>query len=94
MKTWCIGKPSASYVAKMEDVLDVYQRPYAPLRPLICSDEGGKELRDTSQGLLPLQPGQPIREDYEYTRLGKANLFLWVEPLAGTRRVHESERHT
>lgn len=78
----------------MEDVLDVYQRPYDPKRPVVCIDEGGKELRDTPQGKLPLQPGQPVREDYEYERLGKANLFLWVEPLAGKRRVCVTERHT
>jgi transposase len=78
----------------MEDVLDVYQRPYDPQRPVVCIDEGGKELRDTPQGTLPMQPGQAAREDYEYKRLGKANLFLWVEPLAGKRRVCVTERHT
>jgi len=94
VKTWCIGKPSATYVAKMEDVLDVYQRPYDPKRPVVCVDEGGKELRDTPQGTLPMQPGQPAKEDYEYERLGKANLFLSVEPLAGKRRVRVTQRHT
>jgi transposase len=94
VKTWCIGKPSASYVAKMEDVLDVYQRPYDPKRPVVCIDEGGKELRDTPEGTLPMQPGQPAREDYEYERLGKANLFMSVEPLAGKRRVRVTQRHT
>ena len=78
----------------MEDVLDVYQRPYDAKRPVVCIDEGGKELRDTPQGTLPMQPGQPAREDYEYQRLGKANVFLWVEPLAGKRRVCVTERHT
>ena len=78
----------------MEDVLDVYARPYDPKRPKVCMDEGGKELRDTPNGTLPMQPGQPVREDYEYERLGKANLFLWVEPLAGRRRVLVTERHT
>lgn len=78
----------------MEDVLDVYQRPYDPKRPVVCFDEGGKELRDTPQGTLPMQAGQPVREDYEYERLGKANLFLSVEPLAGKRRVRVTERHT
>lgn len=78
----------------MEDVLDVYQRPYDPKRPVVCIDEGGKELRDTPRTGLPIQPGQPVREDYEYARLGKANLFLWVEPLAGKRRVWITERHT
>ena len=78
----------------MEDVLDVYQRPYDPKRPVVCIDEGGKQLRDTPQGTLPMQPGQPAREDYEYERLGKANLFRWVEPLSGKRRVTVTERHT
>lgn len=94
MKTWCIGTPSAGYVAKMEDILDVYQRPYNPKRPVVCFDEGGKELRTTPQGTLPMQPGQPSKEDYEYERLGKANLFLWVEPLAGRRGVQVTQRHT
>ena len=78
----------------MEDVLDVHQRPYNPRRPVVDFDEGGKELRDTPQGTLPMQPGQPAREDYEYERLGKANLFLWVEPLAGRRGVRVTQRHT
>ena len=94
MKTWCIGTASATYVAKMEDVLDVYQRPYNPKRPVVCIDEGGKELRDTPHGTQPMQVGQPAREDYEYERLGKANLFMSVEPLAGKRRVRVTERHT
>jgi hypothetical protein len=78
----------------MEDVLDVYQRPYDPKRPVVCFDEGGKELRDTPQRTLPMQPGQPTREDYEYERLGKANVFLFVEPLVGKRRVRITQRHT
>ncbi len=78
----------------MEDVLDVYQRPYDPLRPVVCFDEGGKELRDTPRGTLPMQSGQSACQDYEYDRNGKANLFLWVEPLAGRRRVLVTERHT
>jgi len=94
VKTWCIPTASASYVAKMEDVLDVHQRPYHPKRPVVCFDEGGKELRDTPQGSLPMQPGQPEKQDYEYERLGKANVFLWVEPLTGRRGVRVTERHT
>ncbi len=78
----------------MEDVLDVHQRPYNPKRPVVGFDEGGKELRTTPQGHLPMQPGQAAKEDYEYERLGKANLFLWVEPLAGRRGVRVTERHT
>jgi hypothetical protein len=78
----------------MEDVLDVYQRPYDPFYPQVCFDEGGKELRATPHGCLPAEPGQPQRQDYEYERHGKANLFLWVEPLTGRRRVLVTERHT
>lgn len=78
----------------MEDVLDVYARPYDPKRPMVCIDEGGKELRDTPNGTLPMEPGRPARQDYEYERNGKANIFLAVEPLAGRRRVMVTERHT
>ena len=80
-------KPGARFVAKMEDVLAVYQRPYDPQRPMVCLDEIQKALRSTPRGSLPLQPGQPRREDYEYKRAGKCALFLAVEPLAGFRRV-------
>ena len=92
VKTWCIGKPSANYVAKMEDVLSVYQRPYDPKRPVVCVDEGAKELRCAPLGHLPMQPGQPMRQDYEYERYGARNLFMSVEPLMGRRRVRITER--
>ena len=62
MKSWCIGKPSAQYVAKMEDVLDVYARPYDTKRPLVCLDEVSKELHATPRGTLPLEPGQPVKD--------------------------------
>lgn len=78
----------------MEDVLDVYQRPYDPQRPVVCLDEKSKELRDTPRGTLPADPGQEAREDYEYARHGTANLFLAVEPLAGRRTVRVTERRT
>src|SRR5581483_6664435 len=78
----------------MEDVLDVYQWPYDPKRPVVCFDEGGKERRETPQGTLPMQPGEAAKQDYEYERLCKANLFLWVEPLAGRRGVQVTQRHT
>lgn len=87
MKSWCIGKPSARYVAKMEDVLEVYQRPYDPQRPVVCLDEKSKELHSTPRGTLPMERGQEAREDYEYARHGTANLFLAVEPLVGRRSV-------
>lgn len=76
----------------MEDVLSVYQRPYDPKRPVVGVDEGRKELHSTPEGALPMQPGQPALQDYEYHRNGWANLFVAVEPLVGRRRVQVTER--
>jgi hypothetical protein len=94
VESWCIGKPSGKYVAKMEDVLSVYERAYDPLRPVVCFDEKSKELRDTPRGTIPLQADRPLREDYEYARNGTCNLFLWVEALVGRRNVTVTQRRT
>lgn len=78
----------------MEDVLDVYQRPPDPARPLVCFDEGGKELQaDVRPSLLP-RPGRPARTDSEYQRHGRANLFLWCAPHLGQRQITITERRT
>jgi hypothetical protein len=87
-------KASAAFVANMEDVLDVYARPYEPKRPVVTIDEGGKQLIGDVRPPLPTRPGRPKRQDYEYTRAGMANLFLAFEPLAGRRRVEVTERKT
>ena len=76
----------------MEDVLDVYARPRDPGRPVVCIDEGGKQLIGDARPPLPTRPGKPKRVDYEYTRGGVANLFLAFEPLAGVRRVEVTDR--
>lgn len=94
VESWCVPKPSAKFVAKMEDVLDVYARPYDPRFPVLCLDEASKELRSTPREFTPAAPGQTAREDYEYVRHGTANLFLAVEPLAGKRTVRVTERRT
>ncbi len=92
---WCIpGQANAEFVSCMEDVLDVYQRPYDPKRPQVCMDETSKQLLADVQPPLPAQPGQPERYDYEYEREGVANLFLFVEPLAGKRHVKVTDRRT
>ncbi len=67
----------------MEDVLEVYTRPYDPDRPVVCLDEASKQLVADVTPPQPLQPGQPARQDYEYERCGTANLFMVFEPLAG-----------
>jgi transposase len=78
----------------MEDVLDVYARPYDPGRPVVGIDEGGKQLIGDVREPLPLRPGSPAKEDYEYERAGVANLFMASEPLAGWRHVEVTQRRT
>ena len=78
----------------MEDVLDLYHEPYDPARPVVCFDEGTKQLISETRMPLPLQPGQPQRFDYEYERHGTCNLFMFSEPLAGWRHVEVTDRRT
>jgi hypothetical protein len=78
----------------MEDVLEVYHRPYDEQRPLVCIDEASKQLVGETVRPLPPQPGQPERFDYEYVRNGTANLFMISEPLLGWRAVQITERRT
>jgi hypothetical protein len=92
---WCIPpEANADFVCQMEAVLDVYERPYDPCRPLLCLDETSKQLVGEVRAPLPPAPGHPARQDYEYERRGVANLFLVSEPLAGQRRVTVTERRT
>ncbi len=69
----------------MEDVLDVYHRPYDEKRPLVCLDEASKQLVGEVIEPIPAEPGQPERFDYEYTRNGTADLFMVSMPLLGWR---------
>lgn len=78
----------------MEDVLEVYCRPYDPARPQINLDEAAKQLLAEVRAPLPLRPGSPERVDNEYTRGGTAALFMICEPLAGRRHVFVRERRT
>jgi len=78
----------------MEDVLDVYHRPYNPDCPVICLDECSKELHSTPRRELAAEPGIARRQDYEYERQGTCNIFCWVEPLVGRRGVRVTPRRT
>ena len=80
----------------MEDVLDVYRRPYDPLRPQVCMDEISMQMLSHPPGREPLsmKPGHPAKEDYEYVREGTANIFLGFEPLQGRRHARVTERRT
>ena len=85
-KQWCIPTPAdADFVYHMEDVLEVYTRPYDPARPQLCMDEINTQLLADTRESLPMEPGKPKREDYEYVREGVCNVFLACEALAGRR---------
>lgn len=92
---WCIPpKQNAAFVAHMEQVLDVYQRPYDPLYPVVCMDESNKQLIGDVQPPLPLKPGQVKKDDCNYERHGNGNLFIAFEPARGQRDVTVTERRT
>jgi len=94
-KQWCIPpKANAEFVWKMEDVLEVYKRPYDPRRPVVCLDETSKQLIGEVRKPVPAAPGQVAHYDSEYVRNGVANLFMLFEPLAGRRDVEVTERRT
>jgi DDE superfamily endonuclease len=78
----------------MEDILEQYARPYDPLAPLICYDERPCQLLGDVLVPLPMQPGQPLRYDYEYERHGMCCVLLAFEPHTGFRYVQVRERRT
>ena len=78
----------------MEDTLEVYHRPHDPMRPLVCFDEGGKQLTKETRLPLPPRPGDVAKYDYEYERNGTSNLFLFFAPLEAWRHVKVTERRT
>ena len=85
---------NAEFVAAMEDVLEVYQRPRDPQRPLVCLDEQSKQLIKEIRTPIAAAPGRVERCDYEYERNGTANLFMLFAPLEGWRHVKVTERRT
>ena len=94
-KRWCIPpEQSGEFVWRMEDILEVYTRPYDPARPQVCLDEASTQLLKDARPLRMAKPGKPARYDYEYERNGTANLFLVTEPLRGWRHVEVTERRT
>jgi hypothetical protein len=89
---WCIPPDhNAEFVAAMEDVLDVYCRPYDVRYPVVCMDETSKQLVAEIRPPIPAAPGHVERYDVEYERRGVAEVFLFTEPLAGWRRTAVTE---
>jgi hypothetical protein len=92
---WCIPpEQNAEFVWRMEEILEVYQRPLDPQRPLVCMDELSKQLIGETRRPVPAGPGRLKRIDYEYERLGTCNLFMFCAPLLGWRRVEVTDRRT
>lgn len=91
-KMWCIPKLTVEYIKRMEDLLDLYLRPYNSAEPVVCLDEKSTQILAPTRDGLPLSTGKSKRTDYEYERLGTRNIFVTVEPKAGKRRVKITRR--
>ena len=91
---WCIPKVDAEYVARMEDVLDLYGEAPDPARPVVCFDESPNQLIGEVRAPVPAQPGQPQRYDYEYRRNGTLNLFVFLDAHRPWRHVKVTDRRT
>lgn len=87
---WVIPSLTPEFIERMEEVLDLYAKPYNPREPVLCFDEKSKELRRDARPPIASHPGKVLRRDYEYVRNGTANVFMTVEPKAGHRTTRET----
>ena len=93
--SWVIPPAQNSqFVAQMEQVLDVYKRPYDKHFPIVCMDESPKQMIKETRTPILMKPGSDTKVDYEYERCGVANIFIASEPLKGKRYVEVTERKT
>ena len=91
---WCIPQVDGAYVARMEDVLDLYAEPPDPKRPVVCFDESPTQLIGEVRQPIPAAPGRLERYDYEYRRNGTANLFIFLDAHCSWRKVKVTEQRT
>jgi hypothetical protein len=91
---WCIPEVDGTYVARMEDVLNLYAEVPDPQRPVVCFDESPTQLIGETRQPIPAEPGQPESYDYEYRRNGTANLFVFVDAHRSWREVKVTEQRT
>jgi transposase len=91
---WCIPEVDGTYVARMEDVLDLYAEEADPKRPVVCFDESPTQLIGEVREPIPAEPGQPERYDYEYRRNGTANLFVFLDTHRSWRHVKVTDHRT
>ena len=85
---------NGEFVARMEDVLDLYEEEYDADRPVVCFDETSKQMIAHTRTPIEARPGRPKRIDYEYKRNGTRNLFVFCEPKGGWRHIEVTERRT
>jgi transposase len=93
-KMWCIPQVNGEYVARMEDVLDLYAEVPDPKHPVVCFDESPTQLIGETRQPIPAAPGQGARYDYEYRRHGTVNLFVLLDAHRPWRKVTVTERRT
>jgi transposase len=91
---WCVPEVNGEYVARMEDVLDLYAEAPDPARPVVCFDETPVQLIGEVRQSIPAEPGQLERYDYEYRRNGTVNLFIFVDVNRPWRKVKVTQRRT
>ena len=91
---WCIQEITPEYRKCMYDILDLYEEPYNPAKPVVGIDEKPKQLIEDSRKPIPLKQGKVAKQDYEYIRRGKANIFMAVEPKGGKRYTQVTDQRT
>ena len=91
---WCIPKVTPEFVLRMEEVLDLYAKPYNLREPVLCFDEKSKELHKETRRVKQTKEGEVRRHDYEYKRNGTRNIFMTVEPKGGHRETEVTLRRT
>lgn len=93
-KMWCIPEINGEYVARMEDVLQLYAEPPDPRRPVVCFDETPRQLIGEERVPIRAEPGKPRRVDYEYVRNGTANVFMFIDVNRPWRRAKVTDQRT
>jgi hypothetical protein len=91
---WCIQEITPEYRRRMHDILNLYEEAYNPKRPVIGIDEKPKQLIEDSRKPIPMKKGKVKKQDYEYIRRGKVNIFMAVEPKGGTRCTQVTTQRT
>ena len=93
-KMWCVPKIDGEYVARMEDILDLYAEAPDPARPVVCFDETPRQLIGEARVPIPAEPGKRARVDYEYVRNGTANVFMFVDVNRPWRHAKVTDQRT